>query len=488
MLITDLQSGSDLSELDRFEWPEEVRVDIRQVTAEGATNASLVLLSEQAVRVFNTADASRSQFRLGWADTQGKLQGDREYPVHVPPGESRVVRIEPHASSDRLMLIGDDHSFDNTLYIARRTARSRTLLYLGAATDDRSNLLYYLRRAALDTSWQTVQAECQPPDSPVIPGSPLFELDPERTPLVVIGATLPETAASHLRTRYVEHGGHVLVVLTQPSVTDPAFARSLRVLLGLPSVTIEEVETTDYVMLEDIDFRHPLFLPFADPKFSDFTKIRFWTHRRLAADEDPTWDVLASFDDGTPALVEQRVGKGTCRVLTSGWQPEESQLALSTKFVPLLAGMLDPMGGQPPVAASYFVGQPVAVPNSDEPGRVVSPDGQEHALVDATVFTNTDVPGIYAWEEGERSEPFAVNIVSRESRTEPLDPGQLEQRGVRTGKSRTMDAIQQQRRQLRDMELESRQKWWRWLIAGAIGVLLVETWLGGWLSRRRNAD
>ena len=33
-------------------------------------------------------------------------------------------------------------------------------------------------------------------------------------------------------------------------------------------------------------------------------------------------------------------------------------------------------------------------------------------------------------------------------------------------------------------ELENRQKAWRWLIAGLLGVALVEIVLGGWLARR----
>jgi hypothetical protein len=33
------------------------------------------------------------------------------------------------------------------------------------------------------------------------------------------------------------------------------------------------------------------------------------------------------------------------------------------------------------------------------------------------------------------------------------------------------------------VELESRQKVWRWLIFGALGVVVLETWVAGRLSR-----
>jgi hypothetical protein len=35
--------------------------------------------------------------------------------------------------------------------------------------------------------------------------------------------------------------------------------------------------------------------------------------------------------------------------------------------------------------------------------------------------------------------------------------------------------------------LEGRQKLWRWLIVAALAVLLVETWLAGWITRRAAA-
>ena len=38
---------------------------------------------------------------------------------------------------------------------------------------------------------------------------------------------------------------------------------------------------------------------------------------------------------------------------------------------------------------------------------------------------------------------------------------------------------------MHNAELEGRQKLWRWLILGAIGVLIAETWLAGRVVRPR---
>ena len=39
--------------------------------------------------------------------------------------------------------------------------------------------------------------------------------------------------------------------------------------------------------------------------------------------------------------------------------------------------------------------------------------------------------------------------------------------------------IVERRRQMRDVELEKKQKLWRWLIVAALGILVLETWLAG---------
>src|SRR5262249_29185719 len=133
-----------------------------------------------------------------------------------------------------------------------------------------------------------------------------------------------------------------------------------------------------------IAFDHPIFAPFAAPQYSDFTKIRFWKHRKIDAPADrpssgpgssvgggsvprpeapgdrraepgPTEEspvgggsaprsdsrVLARFDNGDPAVIEKPLDKGNLIVMTSGWSRGDSQLARSSKFVPLMMAMLD---------------------------------------------------------------------------------------------------------------------------------------------------
>src|SRR5262249_31499148 len=149
---------------------------------------------------------------------------------------------------------------------------------------------------------------------------------------------------------FLAQGKPVLFVLRTPDA-----APGLAALAGLGEIQAEEV-ADGYALLGQVDFEHPLFAPFADPRFSDFTKIHYWKHRRLNPEQFKGGKVLARFDKGDPALLQVPAGKGLVFVLTSGWHPADSQLALSSKFVPFLSSLLDLSGGVKAQLAQYTVG------------------------------------------------------------------------------------------------------------------------------------
>jgi hypothetical protein len=78
-----------------------------------------------------------------------------------------------------------------------------------------------------------------------------------------------------------------------------------------------------------------------------------------------------------------------------------------------------------------------------------------------------------------------VNLDPAESRTAPLPIEELARLAVPV-KAREIALAKPAERsaQLHKAELESRQKLWRWLIVGALVVLIVETWVAGRITRR----
>ncbi len=281
---------------------------------------------------------------------------------------------------------------------------------------------------------------------------------------------------------HAERGGTLLLA---PS--DRGAASMVPILVDDVELRAEEPMPPEYLLLGEIDFTHPLFVPFANPRYSDFTKIHFWKHRPLALKSAATTRAVARFDNGAPAILERAHGKGRVYVFASGWQPDDSQLALSSKFIPLIAALLDQACGPGQTLAGVSVGDSVAIPTPQRNGAlsVRTPGGRDVRLAaDSTKFTDTEEPGIYSMGSGRDEVRFAVNLPASESNTAPLELEQLEQLGVRFGTALTASERLDRVRQERDTELESRQKIWRWLVVGALGTLILETWWAGRASRQ----
>ena len=292
--------------------------------------------SRVRVRVSNTADAETSQFRLSWKSKDSQLIAASEMPVQVPPGESRVVPMPaPRSDVMALSVLDDDHAFDNDTFVTSRDPLVQKLIYVGKDADPTLNidpkdsLFYYLSRVPLSNRFRHVTVEALSGDWPE-------SLDPKDVPLMTLAGGVATPQAALLK-KYIQAGGRVLIVFSDVDETAESLA-ALREITGAAQLNASEAKVNDYVMLSQIAFSDPIFASMADPQFNDFTKIRFWQHRTLNGVPDQ-WKVLASYDDGDPALLEVPCdGDGKMWVLTTGWQPESSQLALSTKFIPMVFG------------------------------------------------------------------------------------------------------------------------------------------------------
>jgi hypothetical protein len=483
VLISDLPQGSRLDALGEFEWPKDVELDLKTVTATGSNAGVEFLAGDTATessaesvgraRVVNDRESRQDRFELRWVDADGKSDG-KPIDVYVPPGESRVVRVpRPKATSARaLWLTGDTFDFDNTAYLADDRPEEVKALFVGAdRPDDAAGLLYYLERVFVAAQGRTVS---------VVPTTPsaALDLEPVRSiPLVVMTAETTPANRSRL-TKYLEAGGTVLYVVSRPGRAD-----TLGALAGSDAPMAQEVAPRPDVMLREIAFDHPLFSSFAGAQFNDFTKIHFWKYRRLEAGEVRGARVLARFETGDPAIIEKPVGKGRLVVFLSGWQPADSQLARSSKFVPLMLSLLDV--GRPRLwsSASFVVGARVPLPVVADVGSDVlvrKPDGATAKVATAAgVFTETEQPGVYTIETPAGNRPFAVNLDSAETKTTPLHVETLEQLGCRLVRHTRPIVDHEQLRQMQNAELENRQKLWRWLILATITVLIAETYLAG---------
>jgi hypothetical protein len=491
VLISDIQEGSNIDALHTYEWPEGLELDVKSITTTGKTNAAMQLVAKsdhlsrsgsdekQRIRIINSADAKIEQFQLEWAEQSSRTE-NTPFNVYVPPGQSIVTDVpdEPNSGATRkLILKGDDQNFDNALYLAPNLERYVNILYLNnEKAEDPEQMLYYIRRAFQPTGALKFQL-----DSPQTVNAEQTEI--LKADLIILTDVIDREQITPLR-QVIESGGRILLAMKSAEAAD-----NIAALAGLDNLECREAEVDEYAMLGSIDFEHPLLSPFSEPRYSDFTKIHFWKYRRINIENLPNAIALALFDNGDPAIIEFPLGRGSLLVLTSGWHPSDSQLALSSKFVPLLYSLLEynnVLEGQ----TQYFVNDPVPIPQSRTSEasnvRIHRPD---NSLIDIQsgqkLFNQAELPGIYTIESPSGKKFFAVNVSAQECLTAPLPLDEFEQFGIPLNGTIGIESKQIQKAKIHSslVDMENRQKLWRWLLIALLSVLIVETWLAGWLTR-----
>ncbi len=455
-IVSDFQRGAATGELIGFEWPARLQVVPEIIGDKSWTNAGIHPVADRKesgraeARITNSSGSAGGSFRLAWDNTTAQ-------PLEIAPGQARSIP----AAGSVATLGGDPFEFDNTAWFAPPASNALTVDYFGAArADDATDSLFFLSRALASTASSKIELRLNPP--PKTP-PPTF---------TIVDGDLPSSRAASLRAR-LEAGGSALLVLRDRAASLASLAG------GHPDIS--EATVDDPALFGRVDFDDPVFRPFADPKYSNFSRIFTWHYRKLDPAGIPGAKVLAAFDSDDPALLRIPVGRGTLFVLTTSWRPADSQLALSSKFAPLLHSLLARASGSATSETLVSIGDVVALPPQAE-ARVITPSGDVVAAPNGK-FDATLAPGIYRTKDGRFA--FAVNPRAAESELTPFTESQLKSLGLPLQKISPATANEALRRAAAQEELERQQKWWWWLILGAIAVFILESTLAAWSSRPR---
>ena len=315
--------------------------------------------------------------------------------------------------------------------------------------------------------------------------------------LVVVNDAPLSTTSAQLLTGFVERGGGVFIVLGERAPVGGEWP----LLPGALSAPIER-RTTRGGTFGFLDYSHPVFDEFKDPRNGSFASMRFLKYRGLAPGPDDR--VLARFDDGAAALIERRVGAGRVIALAStldgGWNdvPRHAMyLPLVHEIGAYLAQHEIPSAWQTvgrmfdisvPVAAIVREGNAGAAgAASGIRGVVVTPSGTQATLgAGGAESIQLSEQGFYSVRlsgSGDRR-PYvvAVNLASEESDLTAMAPedfvaGLAVRPTAVNGAS--MDQVP-----LTPADMEKRQSIWWFLLVVGIGALLAEAALSNRLSRR----
>lgn len=494
VLISDLHEDCGLDQLQGFPWPQNIQLDVRRIlpAIPGNARASLMFAEEGneenassadeglRLRVENNPDSKQQSFELSWASGAGRI-AEASTRIQVPPGQVRVIPLPVRpTAADRITLYGDAWNEDNDVYaIATRPTVQKVALVTSQREDPADDIGYFVKKAPLDT--RLVTRELVPTSMADL--SQVLN-DPDFKAIILEPLAGIVEQADALRA-FATNGGTVVISLSRPGVDVNLQQELLEQTLDLDKVTISEAVTKDFALMSGVDYQHPVFAPFADPRYNDFSKIRFWSHRTIEMPADAKVTVVANFDDESPMLIQKSMESGNVWVVAAGWQPEASGLGLSSKFVPILMGILDPSGVTQKTQYSYEVGQSIIV--SELQGiSVLDPSGNEADGSTAEV-SETQVriwkPGLYRLQGENAAREVAIQIPASEGHLAPLDVDVFEQYGISLGQVASEQQLRDSARQMQIEELERKQRLWQWLIAAGIVVLALETLIAGWSAR-----
>ena len=216
---------------------------------------------------------------------------------------------------------------------------------------------------------------------------------------------------------YVEGGGSLLIA---PS--DRVDAQTFNNLFaGLSPALLERKYPNmgdNYLVLAEMDERHPIIHPLKTSERDDFGTARFrgyWATKPVDGSE-----IIMRFDNGADALLELALGKGRVLMFTSSLDTEWNNLPLQVFYLPLMHETINYLALMEDKKQAYNVGEsvPIVVPQG-KTALITGPSHQETKLVstpeDYSYYKSTHIPGFYNVRTGNIENYFAVNYIAKES-------------------------------------------------------------------------
>ncbi len=500
IVLSDFQQGMSLDSLTTIAWPAgcHVRAEILTPKPPQMDNAHATLLTDTGMeesgepegvknelldklaidrsvpaRVSNSPSSQTESFQLRWLDIGGKeIPGSNPVSTTVVRGRTQIVRMGSlPETAGTLAISGDQVSFDNHFYFTPRKPAKRLVLCVEPSrASPQESLGFFLEQIPLGNANYEVELF-------KIAGGSLGGFTRWEEVSLVVASGRTNTEDLQQLKAFVERGGLLLWVWDSPATGEGSsqYETLYRDLFEEELGVVSEGRIKDYSMWQQIQFSSPLFHQMADPRFSDFTKVRFWHHRKLDLAKKEDWRVLASFDNRSPAILEREFSKGRLMIFTAGWQPEESQLALSSKFVPIVLNLVTMALPKVEHATTFVAGDSIRVPAGGSLRRLPSREAIQESVSNETLIELAE-PGHYLVETSEgEGVTIAVNVAIGESNVSVMDQQRLIQASVPILEEDVEKRELAMHRQLRGIELEATQGTWRWLLLLVLAIVGLES-------------
>ena len=348
--------------------------------------------------------------------------------VDVEGGASAAVAFDPFTVSGRntraTVSLGDDAlEADNAYYfVLSPTQPLRVAIVDRGAADSRR----YLTDALSIGESPKIEPVVRQPET-------LTDEDLKRSSVVVLNDVAVAPNVARRIGKFVEGGGGLFVVAGSRA-SWPVETDVLPGTIGVP----QDRSRGEASRVGLIEYGHPVFEPFRQPRSGNFSAARIYAYRRIEPGKDA--QVLARFDGGTPAMLERRVGNGRVLMWASAFDQLSSELPLKPLFpvfvhqsVQYLAAYREP---EPWRTVGQVLDPSVAATQKSSPtSRVVlTPSSRRVPLEDegADVLELTE-RGFYEIRDAANASDLTViasNVDPSEGDVTPIDPTEIARAAV----------------------------------------------------------
>ncbi|MBL0941084.1 MAG: BatA domain-containing protein [Gemmatimonadaceae bacterium] len=422
-------------------------------------------------RVFTRGDSSARKI-TATLGINGREAGRKDVTL-ATEGET-VITFDPVSAPDgavsvRVALPADALAADDTLLAVVPRDDALRVAMLTAPDVRPSETLFFERALAIG---QAPEVRVDRVQAVPAAGDAL-----DRTNVIVFWDTAPRDQTA-LR-EWVEAGGGIVVVAGRRLATSRAAAHAL---WPASADGVADRLTDRGGTLRELRLEHPLLAPFREMPDA-LQGVRAFRYPRLEGATGT--DVVARFDDGLPAVLEQRLGAGRVVVLALPLDNQMGDFPVQPAYLPFVRQLMLHTSGRDAAPLWRNVGERWALASNIADPVVTAPDGDllrptadsmgaAVPLADAGVYT--------AYQKQASGTPaalVAVNVPPAEAELTPLDTAEL-LLGVRTtsdssaaGNANGVPAGEAQTVE----ELERQQNPWRIALSLVVLVLAIETWL-----------
>ena len=423
-------------------------------------------LDNLAVHISNFGDTPRDRIQV---DFQINEQTVEKRDISLNSRDSRVIEftgfnLNEGANRCTIDVVSGDFAPDNRFYFTLNRETPSKALIVESASRGRSDSLHL--QSALTTNDDLPFTFTLKTTGAVDPsGIPEYSL-------VVLNDAGPISGAlADALMKFVEAGGQV-IASTGPRTTVESFNALQRI---MPASLREAVQTKagESVAITNVKFDHPIFEVFQESGRLAAAHVIGYFRSEPAA----TATVLARFEDGSPALVESRTGKGRVLLFTSSLGPSWNDLPLMPLYLPFIHQMVRYAGARDD-NSWYGLGQTFTVrketngqlPPVDTPAGARLSEGRN--TPDGDLLVTARELGFYRLRYSNQPTFAAIDTDGAEGDFTKLNFGEFVA-GVTggTGTGEGSDA----NRNLSGAEVEGRQRVWWSLLFLALLLLLAES-------------